>query len=179
MTNHTILSLSLYQKRKGVAIANLFRCQGTTNNSQRWHMPMWSCQQNRDSGHHQFEMTHPFSTSNATEYVIHVYQTFYLFWITLQVELISLEHCSSRNRKILRHIVHTLKFLAWLSRIIKHKTPKLVAQAGLQKLRSAHDLSKVICAVVNHKRTFTIYIFIPLIWWHKMYLQTLAINCKE
>ena len=73
------------------------------------------------------------------------YQTFYLFWITVQVELISLEHCSSRNRKILRHIVHTLKFLAWLSRLIKHNAPKLVAQALLQQLRSDHDLSKVIC----------------------------------
>jgi hypothetical protein len=29
--------------------------------------------------------------------------------------------------------------------MIKHNTPKLVAQAGLQKLQSVHDLSKVIC----------------------------------
>jgi hypothetical protein len=30
----------------------------------------------------------------------------------------------------------------------KHKTPKLVAQAVLQKLQSDHDLSKVICVDV-------------------------------
>ena len=167
MTNHTILSLSLYQKRKGVAIANLFRCQGTTNNSRRWHMPMWSCQQKRDSGHHQFEMSHPFFHIECNWICYSCLSDILPFLNNTAGMLISLEHCSSRNRKILRHIVHTLKFLAWLSRIIKHKTPKLVAQAGLQKLRSAHDLSKVICAVVSHKRTFTIYIFIPLIWWHK------------
>ena len=73
----------------------------------------------------------------------------YLFWITVQVELISLQHCSSRNRKILHRKVHTLKFLAWLSIMIKHITPKLVAQAGLQKLISYHDLSKVICIDVR------------------------------
>jgi hypothetical protein len=37
---------------------------------------------------------------------------FLVFRITLTAMFISLEHCSSRNRKILRHIVHTLKFLA-------------------------------------------------------------------
>ena len=31
--------------------------------------------------------------------------------------------------------------------MIKHKTPKLVAQARLQQLRSDHDLSKVICVM--------------------------------
>ena len=75
-------------------------------------------------------------------------QTFYLFWITVQGELISLEHCSSRNRRILRQIVHTLKSLAWLSRIIKRKTPKLVSQARLQQLWSDHELSKIICVEV-------------------------------
>jgi hypothetical protein len=33
--------------------------------------------------------------------------------------------------------------------MIKHITPKLVAQAGLQKLISYHDLSKVICIDVR------------------------------
>jgi len=47
---------------------------------------------------------------------------FLVFWITLTAKLISLEHCSSRNRKILRHIAHTLNFLAWLSRIIRDKS---------------------------------------------------------
>jgi hypothetical protein len=35
--------------------------------------------------------------------------------------------------------------------MIKHKTPKLVAQVALQKLRSDHDLSKVICVDVSNK----------------------------
>ena len=74
------------------------------------------------------------------------------FLKTVQVELISLQHCSSRNRKILHHIVHILRFLAWLSGVIKHITHKLVAQADLQKLRSHHDLSKVICVDVTNKR---------------------------
>lgn len=88
-----------------------------------------------------------------------VIRHFTFFWITVQVELISLEHCSSRNRKILRHIVHTLKFLAWLSRLIKHNAPKLVAQARLQQLWSDHDLSKVICVDVRNERIFNMY-------WH-------------
>jgi hypothetical protein len=36
----------------------------------------------------------------------------FIFLKTVQVELISLQHCSSRNRKILHHIVHILRFLA-------------------------------------------------------------------
>lgn len=74
---------------------------------------------------------------------------FTFFWITVQVELISLEHCSSRNRKILRHIVHTLKFLAWLSRLIKHNAPKLVAQARWQQLLSDHDLSTLFLVLIK------------------------------
>jgi hypothetical protein len=39
--------------------------------------------------------------------------------------------------------------------MIKHKTSKLVAQAGLQKLRSDHDLSKVVCVDVSNKEFLT------------------------
>jgi hypothetical protein len=39
--------------------------------------------------------------------------------------------------------------------MIKHKTPKLVAQAALQKLRSDYDLSKVICVDVSNKEFLT------------------------
>ena len=145
------------KKERGVAIAKLFRCQRTTNSSRRRHMLMWSCQQKRASSHHQLEISQPFSHIECNWICYSCLSDIYLFWITAQVELISLEHCSSRNRKILRHIVHTLKFLAWLLRMNKHKTPKLVAQDGLQKLRSAHDLSKVICVVVSHKRIFNMY----------------------
>jgi hypothetical protein len=40
---------------------------------------------------------------------------------------------------------------------IKHKTHKLGAQVGLQKLRSDNDLSEVICFDVSNKRTFNMY----------------------
>ena len=39
--------------------------------------------------------------------------------------------------------------------MIKHKTPKLVAQDALQKLRSDHDLSKVICVDMSNKEFLT------------------------
>jgi hypothetical protein len=35
--------------------------------------------------------------------------------------------------------------------MVKHKTPKLVAKAALQKLQSDHDLSKEICVDVSNK----------------------------
>ena len=130
MANHEMF-LSVYQKRKGVAIANLFWRRGITSSFLRRQMSVWSCQQTRAGSRHQLEMPQAFSHIKCTEYVIHIYQIFYIFWITVPVELISLQHYSSRNRKILRHIVHILKFLASLSRIIKHQTPKLVTQAAL------------------------------------------------
>ena len=82
----------------------------------------WSCLHKIASSHRELGMSQLFLTSNATEYAIHFYQIYCLFGITVQVELSSFQHCSSHNRKILRHMVHILKFLAWLSRLIKQET---------------------------------------------------------
>ncbi len=136
-------------KRKGVAIANLLRCQGTSSSS-----PKMVCVRDFASKGEPVVTTNfvssLFSHRMQLNMLFMFCQIFYLFLNNSEGELISLEHCSIRNRKILRHIVHTLKFLAWLSRIVKHNTPKLVAQACLQQLRSDHDLSKVFCVEENN-----------------------------
>jgi len=46
--------------------------------------------------------------------------------------------------------------------MIKRNTPKLVAQAGAQKLRSVHDLSKAICVDGSDKRIFIQILTVPL-----------------
>lgn len=67
-------------------------------------------------------------------------------------KLISLQHCSSRNRKTLHQIVHILKFLAWLSTIIKQNAPKLVSQWSVIQILRDQDLSKEICVDIRNLR---------------------------
>lgn len=132
MANHQML-LSLYQKRKGVAIAKLLQCQRTSSSSPRMAFVCDLASEREPVVNSNLKCLILFSHRKELNILCYscFIRHFTFFWITVEVELISLRHCSSRNRKILRHIVHTLKFLAWLSRIIKHRSPKLVAQARL------------------------------------------------
>ena len=142
-----------FQKRKEVAIAYFFPIKElAVQFLNEDGICIWSCQQSSNCSLYWHEKSHPFFQPPKATGRLFVLIRHLPLLDNITGKVISLQHCSSRNRKTLHHIVHILKFLAWLSKIIEQNAPKLVSQWSVIQILRDQDLSKEICVDIRNLR---------------------------